>query len=796
MRMLMKSFCKSKKKWMQLFLITFLSTFMLCTLYTYEESLLLIYYGNGIYGSYSAIADEIEEKEIERFCNTEDILRYQKFYRENVREKERTYRVDYVTEDFLDFTEYELIQGTFPKKDNEILCESWYLYQMGFLQDELIGAQITINQKPYTVSGIIKENRLWENGIKEAVCICMQNGKTNAVAFECKDFGDTDKILKKYDVSYGNISYNINLWAHSDETASSFMEYVLVAAVVLIAVIVVISNSISLLLLDYRKNIGIYKLVGVPEKKIRRAFAWNLIGIVLGAALTGTVGSLLCTKLLFGKLAELYGLDPAVIEHQFPYFVLVLIAMLIFILYAIFIYAYCAYQIRKDSFDMVRNGKKYKFGKNKRGAKSCSVTNIATIHLRLSRFSNIFTMIAICVIFIAFHIQMFSIKMTSAEVVDYKGYDYIADIDSDNMEYINFANFDEEMKEINIQREKFMNQMLDLDTEYIKSVPIYCYYTNVSIEKARLSKDYITDLGNIDSELRSAVYDNFTENIEIPAVLLGMTEEELKEFYKQQNQEYTPLEDGHCITFCQPYNYTKLNKNVVDFSGGNRKLKLADTEDLKVERTFSKYTGDLILDGIGNMNNVIIVNISTYEKITGLFMPSLIYFNVEDSYINEFTKYFEGKTYVLLTDTHEEGNRVKLQKMYSIVYILIVVLMLIFVIINILSTVYLRAVFFSKEYAVMNAVGIGYHKIASILRRELVCILIPALFIANIACYIGIQFIYSRYHAESYYKLGYPYELQILSNIGVIILAFFCVQQVVGKLQKLCPYSLLSEDAM
>lgn len=229
---------------------------------------------------------------------------------------------------------------------------------MGFVQDELIGAQITIDKKQYTVSGIIKENRLWENGIKEAVCICMQNGKTNAVAFECEDFEDTDKILKKYDISYGNISYNINLWAHRDETVSSFMEYVLVAAVVLIAVIIVISNSISLILLDYRKNIGIYKLVGVPERKIRNAFAWNLIGIVLGAALIGTIGSFLCTEFLFGKLAQLYGLDSAIIEQQFPYFAIVLIAMLIFVLYGIFIYGYCAYQIHKDSFDMVRNEKK------------------------------------------------------------------------------------------------------------------------------------------------------------------------------------------------------------------------------------------------------------------------------------------------------------------------------------------------------------------------------------------------------------------------------------------------------
>lgn len=400
-------------------------------------------------------------------------------------------------------------------------------------------------------------------------------------------------------------------------------------------------------------------------------------------------------------------------------------------------------------------------------------------------------MIAICVIFVAFHIQMFSVKMTSVEVVDYKGYDYIADIDSDNMEYINFANFDEEIKNIDMQRERFMNQLLTLDAEYVKSVPIYCYYTNFNIEKERLSRDYITGLGEGDLELRSVVYDNFIENIDVPAVLLGVTEKQLEEFYKQQNEAYTPLEDGHCITFRQPYNYTKLNKNVIDFSDKNKKLKLAGTEALNIDHVFSKYTGDLILDGLGDLNNVVMVNISTYEEITGLCMPSLIYFNVEDSYINEFTKLFEGKTYVLLTDTHEEGNKVKLQKMYAIVYILIVFLMLGFVIVNISSTVYLRAVFFSKEYAIMNVIGIGYHKIASILRRELACILIPSLLMANAACYIGIQFICSGYHTQAYYKLGYPYQLQILSNIGIIILAFLCVQHVTGKLQKLCPYSLL-----
>ena len=775
-----------------MFLITFLSTFMLCTLYTYYEADLLIYYGNGIYGTYSAIVEGIEENEIERFCNTEDIVRYQKFYRENVRDRQREYRMDYITEDFLNFTEYELIQGNFPNESNEILCESWYLYQMGFSQEELIGAKIVIGEKQYTVSGIIKENRLWKNGKKEAVCFCMQNGKTNAVAFECNYFADVDKILDKYDVSCEYVNYNFNLWAHGDETISSLKEYVLIASVVLIAVILVISNGISLLLLDHRKNIGIYKLVGISERKIRMAFACNLIGIVFGAGLTGTGGAFLCTKVLFDGLARLHNMEPVVIEQQFPHFYIILIAILIFVLYAVFIYGYCAYQIHKNSSDMVKNQKKYKFRTKEKEV--CSVTSIATAHLQLSRFSNIFTMLAICVIFVAFHIEIFSVKMIAEEVVDYKGYDYIADIDSDSSSYINFANFDEEMDKINEQRKEFMNQLLDLDTKYVKTVPVYCYYTNFNIEKDRLSKEYIKGLGDGDLELRDAVYDNFTDSMKVPAVLLGVTEEGLKEFYKQQNRVYTPLKDGHCITFNQPYNDIKSGKNAVDFSGKNKKLELEDTDGLTIDDTFTKYTGDLILDDIGNMNNVVIVNCSTYEEITGLAMPSLIYFNVEDSYVNEFTKLFEDRAYVILTDTHEEGNRFKLQKMYPIVYIFIVFIMFGFVIVNILSTVYLRTVFFSKEYAIMHAIGAGYHKIASILRRELSCILLPALILANIICFIGIRFFYSRYHTELYYKLGYPYQLQIISNIGVVFLSFLCIQFVVGKLQKLCPHSLLSDD--
>lgn len=94
----------------------------------------------------------------------------------------------------------------------------------------------------------------------------------------------------------------------------------------------------------------------------------------------------------------------------------------------------------------------------------------------------------------------------------------------------------------------------------------------------------------------------------------------------------------------------------------------------------------------------------------------------------------------------------------------------------------------------MNALGVGYHKIASILRRELSCILIPALLIGNVVCYIEIHFIYSQYHKEVYYKSGYPYQLQILSNIGIIFICFLCVQFMIGKLQKICPHSKLNSD--
>lgn len=65
----------------------------------------------------------------------------------------------YVNENYLKMAGITLLKGNFPTNEQEILCEQWFLNDLGLQENDMLGAKIRLSGTDYRVSGIIIDHQ-------------------------------------------------------------------------------------------------------------------------------------------------------------------------------------------------------------------------------------------------------------------------------------------------------------------------------------------------------------------------------------------------------------------------------------------------------------------------------------------------------------------------------------------------------------------------------------------------------------------------------------------------------------
>ncbi|GAA0701137.1 ABC transporter permease [Paraclostridium ghonii] len=217
---------------------------------------------------------------------------------------------------------YDLKEGNFPIKENEIAMDSWYTEQKEI--ENPIGKSIKLDytgydssgkhilykgEKEFKIVGILKCNPILKAqgtclGVISEECAkknILSKNKYNQVVFKFKKekdiFKQVDKIAQENNLNKDDFMINKDLIVAMSDSMNLKMPYIIVNVILALATILLIYNIFYILLASRRKDFGILRSLGfipsdVSKTMIIEVFIYTIISIPIGLILGGLIANL------------------------------------------------------------------------------------------------------------------------------------------------------------------------------------------------------------------------------------------------------------------------------------------------------------------------------------------------------------------------------------------------------------------------------------------------------------------------------------------------------------------------
>ena len=747
-KLLINSLKRPRKYYVILGILVIISVFFFGTVSLFYETMIYMKYGGNEYGFQHCTMYDTSEETIDKLCAENGIEKTIRFERTVIPiSEERVCYIDAVPEDYFSFTEYRLATGTFPHYSDEICCESSFLFEMGVPHDEFIGCKIKLGDTIYTVTGTFTVNRLWSTfGFNEAHCFTTDPKGINSVAFSAVSIQRCQSIMNVYERKCSDCVYNMNLWAISRNTSQIHSYYQPVMILMIAVMAAVFFHFIVMILMYHRKNMGIIKLIGIPINKVRKGLMLCLLSDIFLSAIIGMAGCFGCIGIIRKLYDYTYGADVTEFTRTNGAKQIITIAALITAIYSLVSLAAVFLKTQKTSLESVRNTKALKIRRRETNEK---ITDryIAKRHIKASKLSNILTFIVILFLMCSLPTTKLYFRSATQSTDEYQDYDYVADIDND----IAFGNMYQ-------TAEAFLKTVSYPNIKGCTAFPVYSSYGDLTVKKEYITDKY-KDVLSQNSTLQLKLNDNFTDTVDIPFLIVGISEEEQKKLG-------VGLADAEAIAY----------RKVSDLNG-RRIVGIKDVffTDIKVDDEYSlnviaiedEYSGPV---PSSSAYTVLVVSPSTYKELFGENdIPSRVLYKVTKEAENELTSLFAGKSYIKFTDVNEiKQNNRQVQIMDKIYYI-ITSMSFIFIVLNCLVIAYINVKNNSREYAVMSALGISKHHISRMLAYQLCSVIIISLIISDIFSLIYTSIYLDSMNEISKIKYTMPYSEILVCNILMIL---------------------------
>lgn len=205
-----------------------------------------------------------------------------------------SYSITTATDKALELTPYKAKKGRLPQNINETAIEAWVLPYIN--KDAEIGDKINVNNKQYTLVGIL-ENNLITQSSNEGIVLTKDNKldtSSSSLLVEISPKANLKKTLKEMEImtNKDNImknSYVIAMEGGSDDDSMKGIYEItaIIISIVLIATIAVIYNSFQISVVERIKQFGLLRAVGTTPKQIRKivlreASVLIIIGVPIG----------------------------------------------------------------------------------------------------------------------------------------------------------------------------------------------------------------------------------------------------------------------------------------------------------------------------------------------------------------------------------------------------------------------------------------------------------------------------------------------------------------------------------
>ncbi len=587
-----------------------------------------------------------------------------------------------VSEDFFDYTNYCIIDGKFPQKEDEVMVPKWYLFHLGISVENMIGSEIEL-KNPDTdkfekkrISGIVVRNDNNEIAsdldtgmfvIFNEKYVNYQDGFYN-IYVETSNFYQLEEHINEvasyiYEKSENIVEYDLNypllnILGHTEmgkqRNYHRLLLYFVVSALIIFLILIVFNNVIMVCLLKWKTILKIYQIIGANMHQINMNIIAIFFCVISVCTVLGNIlgiGSVYLISKLMLDLEEVVPGALLCLESVLEIIALMLMLYLKLKKYNDFNHEY---RIRMEGNGLDGAGRLFR--SEKRGIIKLSFRNFMFYNRK--KVISIVS-IACCILFL--FLMGVQLRENVNQLDSNDGYRYYFEVD-DYYKVMQNAS-DSEVEGV----KKVYHQICDM-CEKNNILPYYNteFVTEYSLKKDYLSQDYRDMLTRTTSGNVQLL--NHSDYIDTTIVIMGYS----KQMIEQMNQTYdlniNGLSQENAIILSRTTNK--------DGNGGNTLLSMIG-EKVNVDTiVFQDTTQDWITNTyhiVGEVDDLLvyprydknsvclIIDIDQYNKyFNNDFISSFYTKDIDDIQLGQLQRIIEGNNYIRIKDLKDENATVKL----------------------------------------------------------------------------------------------------------------------------------------
>jgi len=657
--------------------------------------------------------------------------------------------------DYLDFSEYQLVEGEFPENSSEIICEPWFLIQKGLTDSEMLGSCITVDNNNYTVSGLIEDTSYTIDDDPTAMMITTGSAEPNAFMLCLGDSASKeesekliDSIVKTSPDCLGKINldkYSLLKQADTKAHVIFFIFWTLCAFVMMM-----MYNVINFYILGCLKEINNFLLIGVSKENVRSALIL-CFGIVF--AFSDLIAYINCLSL--SKLINIK--NPIFVDQKYSGTLFDAFKQTILFFLIIFIIQIIITSISCKLFFKVRHNKetalirKYTDQNPQKRFKN-PFLSLGYNNFRSRKKVNIITIIAISLSVTIASSFLYFLDINNDMLPDYDDVNYIIKFQNEFK-----LSDDEKIEKIEIIDRMENNDSIDA---YIPNE----YYTSLSVPQKELNSDYIESLKETQPS-NNFNSNKYKSNVNIPVALISADVLNIND-----------LANNEGIIYVKPLN-SEASESFT-FKGQSKSFKVSGYDG---EQDIILKKADICPLKLYNDNvlNIIVVNNDLFNKLSYNQTPDRIYIR-NNANIDNVIKTIGGNKFTKIENVNEETKNYhelyyNLEKQTSFLCFICIICLTISFIISSLLTYLLH----KKEYLSLTKIGVSIKKIFCVLFFEFMLLFIPILTVSVAFLYLASKIIFkiitdpTNYNRLVIIKYSYPFSFLAFILSAIVILSLF-----------------------
>lgn len=734
------------------------------------------------YGDFQFGFQELDRKTAEELAKTSGVHKSALYWEAQSPSSQQVIFEAYTEEAYLELSNVQLVSGSFPKGDDEILCEKWYLYQLGMKEEEMIGSTIQLEGRSYRVSGLILDHRTANvenvaifNFVHPLSALGQKAGKWYGVVMKTDKesfHGTAAQILRSHPELKEQYYENVKMLTNAKLNAFGLpdgMEFQLIAFVYLL--ILLLSASLlctiaSLLRRRLNRVTSVYVTLGIPKGKVLGAYGATTFLFSLGGMMAGFGAAAVLLRLLWPAVSLLPMLALYVpVAAGLPLF-LSCYSMLSLSAHS------------KASHARLTNTKEVRQRSGQRKSVLASKKNLyvslARVGLGTTKIRTALFVSVMCVGLVLFNLVAFFLVSFYHLNHFVDGFDYKVEFSAQNYEELYAA--DDTYSKIYKDMER--------QDDFVV-YPAFYQEMTLMLPKETIPPAARNQMEKRAPDIRSGFQNPSLQSLQTPVLLIGVRAGQEGTLYQLSPEAGQSMKEGSCVV-SQSLNARDGGK--LEWRHGDRlsiPMHSAGEEKGEWRIAAAQKIPPVAFDGAEYLP-VVFVNETDYQKIVGKERPEFTYLKKTAGGDEKAEDYFRGNSKVKLIDLKEENAflQTKFQFLGAVLLGVFAVLSLMLAA-NIAVTVFSRYDSSKGEYAALQAIGIGKDKILRVFLYEMSILLLLSLAVGLVlslaGCYGVYCYIVKLFH---YFTFHPPWLLLAGSGLFMVAISLLLVLPVFQKIKR------------